>query len=417
MVHIKRYPKIVIALIMICFLSLMPSLMNEASAHATLEKTNPKQNGVVKHMPNEIELEFNEPVNSKYSNITLYNDKGKELGKVKPSTSGWSKTLAFSTDKVGKGTHTIKWQAISADGHEVGDQFEFSVGKVTAKDIDTSNAFYEEPSFCFGVMRYIAEGATIILVGFFWLNRIAQRKQLKSFDLFPKQFGIAFMLMMSYVMALLLYMMTLTSDVVDDILSLNMEVLMQFPFILSSIAMILLYALIIIRNMDRIWYVLVSFVMILTIAMSGHAWSQTFPIWSIVIRTIHIAGMTLWLGALVYLVWYAMIKKSLNQMKTVRSMLFKVNVIAVTMIIISGVLMAIDETNILAIWSNMQTWTTLMLVKIIGTILMMALGFYQTSKALGKRQKVNRMTLITELVIGIILIFIGVMMSQINIPG
>ena len=58
-----------------------------------------------------------------------------------------------------------------------------------------------------------------------------------------------------------------------------------------------------------------------------------------------------------------------------------------------------------------------MLVKIIGTILMMALGFYQTSKALGKRQKVNRMTLITELVIGIILIFIGVMMSQINIPG
>lgn len=109
MVHIQRYPKIVIALIMICFLSLMPSLMNEASAHATLEKTNPKQDGVVKHMTNEIELEFNEPVNSKYSNITLYNDKGKELGKVKPSTSGWSKTLAFSTDKVGKGTHTIKW--------------------------------------------------------------------------------------------------------------------------------------------------------------------------------------------------------------------------------------------------------------------------------------------------------------------
>ncbi|MCZ6925598.1 MAG: hypothetical protein O7D30_10145, partial [Rickettsia endosymbiont of Ixodes persulcatus] len=43
----KSNPKIVIALIMICFLSLMPSLMNEASAHATLEKTNPKQNGVV----------------------------------------------------------------------------------------------------------------------------------------------------------------------------------------------------------------------------------------------------------------------------------------------------------------------------------------------------------------------------------
>jgi copper transport protein len=38
-------------------------VFSKASAHATLEKTNPKQDGVVKHMPNEIELEFNEPVN------------------------------------------------------------------------------------------------------------------------------------------------------------------------------------------------------------------------------------------------------------------------------------------------------------------------------------------------------------------
>ena len=222
---------------------------------------------------------------------------------------------------------------------------------------------------------------------------------------------------MAYIMALLLYMMTLTSDVVDAILSLKIDVLMQFPFILSSIAMIVLYALIIIRNMDRIWYWLVSIVMILTISMSGHAWSQSIPIWSIAIRTVHIAGMTLWLGALAYLVWYIVNNNSSERLKNIRSMLFKVNTIAVAMIIISGVLMAIDETNILAIWSNMQTWTILILVKVIGTLIMMALGLYQTTKALGKRQQVNKVTLIIELIIGIILIFVGVMMSQINIPG
>lgn len=225
------------------------------------------------------------------------------------------------------------------------------------------------------------------------------------------------MMIMAYIMALLLYMMTLTSDVVDAILSLKIDVLMQFPFILSSIAMIVLYALIIIRNMDRIWYWLVSIVMILTISMSGHAWSQSIPIWSIAIRTVHIAGMTLWLGALAYLVWYIVNNNSSERLKNIRSMLFKVNTIAVAMIIISGVLMAIDETNILAIWSNMQTWTILILVKVIGTLIMMALGLYQTTKALGKRQQVNKVTLIIELIIGIILIFVGVMMSQINIPG
>ena len=52
--------------------------------------------------------------------------------------------------------------------------------------------------------------------------------------------------------------------------------------------------------------------MILAIAMSGHAWSQHVPLWSIVIRTLHLAGMTLWLGALVYLICYAKMDVAIN---------------------------------------------------------------------------------------------------------
>ena len=49
--------------------------------------------------------------------------------------------------------------------------------------------------------------------------------------------------------------------------------------------------------------------------------------------------------------------------------------------------------------------------------MMMALGFYQTVRALGHNRRVNRFALMIELVMGIILIFAGVMMSQINIPN
>ena len=35
--------------------------------------------------------------------------------------------------------------------------------------------------------------------------------------------------------------------------------------------------------------------------MSGHAWSQSVPVWSIILRTLHLAGISLWLGALIYL--------------------------------------------------------------------------------------------------------------------
>lgn len=65
---------------------------------------------------------------------------------------------------------------------------------------------------------------------------------------------------------------------------------------------------------------------------------------------------------------------------------------AVVVIIITGILMSIDETKILSIWSNMQTWTILLIIKIAGTLMMMALGFMQTT-----RSKTNVIELIKSL--------------------
>lgn len=49
--------------------------------------------------------------------------------------------------------------------------------------------------------------------------------------------------------------------------------------------------------------------------------------------------------------------------------------------------------------------------------MVMALGFYQTVRTLGHNCRVYRFALMIELVMGIILIFADVMMSQINIPN
>ena len=74
--------------------------------------------------------------------------------------------------------------------------------------------------------------------------------------------------------------------------------------------------------------------MIAVISMSGHVWSQV-PLWSIIIRTIHLIGLTLWLGSLVYLICYA-IKVKTDQLTNVRRMLLKVNIIAVIMLVLQG---------------------------------------------------------------------------------
>lgn len=208
---------------------------------------------------------------------------------------------------------------------------------------------------------------------------------------------------MSLLVSLVVYMMTLTSDILEDILSFKLEVIMQFPYILSSISLIILFILFILKDMEKIWYWLISIVMIAVISMSGHVWSQQVPLWSIIIRTIHLIGLTLWLGSLVYLISYA-IKVKINQLTSVRRMLLKVNIIAVIMLVFTGILMAIDETNTLTLWNNVSAWSIYLVIKIAGIIAMMLLGFYQTMRALRQRQQVHRFALMTELLIGMILI-------------
>ena len=108
--------------------------------------------------------------------------------------------------------------------------------------------------------------------------------------------------------------------------------------------------------MEKSWYWIVSIAMIIAMSMSGHAWSQSVPLWSIILRTLHLIGISLWLGALSYLLISVFTRKK-DAVDLLREILFKVNAAAVAIIIISGVLMSIDQTKILSIWTNMQTWT------------------------------------------------------------
>ena len=388
----------------------------QVSAHATLEKVTPAQNSVVENAPKEITLQFNEPVHSKYSSIKIYDDNGSELTEVKPSTTGSSQTLTFPIENLNKGTHSIKWHTMSADGHEINDSFEFSVGKQTANGIDTAPPFYEKADFWFGVTRFIIEGLLITLTGLYFVNRLAKRQSLPHLNFKTYTMPTILTLVMISVITVLIYMMTLSSDVVSDVLSLQKATLLQTPFILTMIAVIILLLLFTLKNMATSWYIFIPSLILIALSMSGHAWSQSVPIWSIFIRVIHITGISFWLGALIYLVVMVLGKKqfAVNQM---RPFLLKVNISAVMLIVISGVLMSIDQTNVLTLWKNIQTWSVLLLIKILLTFVMMTLGFYQTTRALGKHRQTNRFALIIELSIGILLILAGVIMSQLNIPG
>ena len=396
-------------------LLLMAVATNQVSAHATLESTTPAQNSVVSH-PQQIELHYNEPVNTKYSSITIFDDKGKSLGEFKPTNSGTNQTLTFDVGQLDNGTHKVSWHTTSADGHEIQDEFEFSINKKTTSNIDVTPPFYETSNFWFGLFRFITEGSLIVLMGSFLVNSVAKRYQLPTYLAFFSYKPISWILSAMAFITAIIYIMTLSPELVSNIMALDMTALLQAPFLLAMIAIIVLLLLFTLNEMMTIWYIAISLIIIVTLSMSGHVWAQSFPLWSIILRSIHLLGMALWLGGMVYLVWLATTKQ-LQDIVKVKRFFFKLNLGAVIALVISGVLMAIDETSLAAIWSSVTTWSSLFYVKIIGTILMITLGGYQSFRALTNLQKVNKKVLYCEIIIGIMLVLAGIIMSQIQRPS
>ncbi|MCU5745275.1 copper resistance protein CopC [Staphylococcus sp. SQ8-PEA] len=417
MKYVQYGMKTVFITVLFAVVLVLISGSREASAHATLEHMTPKEDQVVSSAPNKIELKFNEPVDADHSAIALYNDNGDVIEHLKPTEAGSSNVLTFSPQHLHKGTHQLKWHAISADGHEVGSTYNFSVGQRTAHHIDTSLPFYQKVSFWFGLVRYVTEALMILSVGYYLVNKLAERRGLKVYQILPHHQAVIWSIIILIIITGLLYLFTLSNDIRKDILSLDKATLLQTPFIITSVALIILFFLWTLNRMTEIWYTLIPSTIIIVLSMSGHAWSQHLVWWSLFIRVIHIGGIALWLGALIYLIVDYFQDTHHSMVRTTRRFLLQTNLIAVLMIIISGILMMVDETHISILWSEFHTWTILVVVKMIGTALMMLLGYYQTIHALKHQGRARLLPLMSELSIGVLLVLLGVVMSQISIPA
>lgn len=99
-----------------------------ATAHATLQASNPTAGAVLKVAPAEIMLTFNEKIEQAFSTVTLTNSKGKivktEKGKVDPVNKS---IFRVQTKGLSTGTYTVKWAVAGHDGHRRTGNFSFSV--------------------------------------------------------------------------------------------------------------------------------------------------------------------------------------------------------------------------------------------------------------------------------------------------
>ncbi len=114
-------------------LTLALMLPAAASAHAILLRTDPSNDSVVQQQPRTVTLRFNEPVESAFGAIRVYDSSARRFdnGEV---TRPDDRTVATGIDgPLEPGTYTVTWRVISADSHPVHGAFVFHYKKAGVK--------------------------------------------------------------------------------------------------------------------------------------------------------------------------------------------------------------------------------------------------------------------------------------------
>ena len=144
-----------------------------ASAHATLQQTEPARGTTVKTQPKAIVFHFSERVEMNFSAIHIYDAGGKAVddGRAVHPNGNSSDVSIGLKPKVAKGTYTATYRVISADGHPVSGGFVFSIGKAGAApaksvaELAGGSGVGRGTTIAFGVARAVQYGAIALAIG------------------------------------------------------------------------------------------------------------------------------------------------------------------------------------------------------------------------------------------------------------
>jgi copper transport protein len=97
-----------------------------AGAHATLVRTNPGFRERLQRSPSEIRLRFDQSVKVLPSGVDVFTVKGK-LVSGRAEAGRDPRVVEIPVRRLGRGAYTVRWSALSADGHVVSGVFTFGV--------------------------------------------------------------------------------------------------------------------------------------------------------------------------------------------------------------------------------------------------------------------------------------------------
>ena len=101
--------------------------MGAASAHAFLDRAEPRVGNRVSSPPREVTLWFTQKLEAAFSRIVVTNAAGERVDTGKARVSG--NQISISLRPGGSGTYHVNWHVLSVDTHTTEGTFTFRVGE------------------------------------------------------------------------------------------------------------------------------------------------------------------------------------------------------------------------------------------------------------------------------------------------
>ncbi|KDN84297.1 ABC transporter [Kitasatospora cheerisanensis KCTC 2395] len=157
--------------VLVAALALVLGGATAASAHATLEGTDPAQGSVVPTAPAAVTLTFSEGVSLAADSVRVLDPKGNAVDDGRPEHVDGKAATARVALRQGleNGTYTVAWRAVSEDSHPIGGAFVFSIGAPSDTTVNASAVQGAKAdgavAFAYGTARTVAYGAFALLAG------------------------------------------------------------------------------------------------------------------------------------------------------------------------------------------------------------------------------------------------------------
>ncbi len=99
----------------------------EAFGHAYLVSSEPPHKAELPAAPPRLRLQFSEPIEPAFVNVSLSRDGKPVTGPLKPSTASDARTVFIESRASAAGTYQLDWSIVARDGHRTKGNLTFTV--------------------------------------------------------------------------------------------------------------------------------------------------------------------------------------------------------------------------------------------------------------------------------------------------